>query len=524
MDIQSLLEGVQQTSASGKALTGQPALRAGDILIAAVQEVEKGGDALLSFGQFKAYARLPLPVVAGQEVRIRVEAAHEGLRLFMVPGAAGQAIAGSGERLPIGLFEPVGDKPYASFPSRFLVPGQSLQGRITGIEKDGLQLVDFGKFKAFAKIDIPVRQGQVIPLKVIETDHGIALAVTARPRSAVPAQAPAAATDSEAPVASSGVQGTALPEAAHPSQRNTIQPAKGDSAGQPPSPPTTAEMATLREAVQALFDETKAPWKAVSLPDPVKTALANLERILNPASPGGDAATLAARIGDFVENSGLYFEKRLEQTINRLNDGPTPMPAGELSAQPPVHNLMVKDLKPNLLILKQFIDDQSFGGQKTDRHLPEALKSVVNRAVSHIAQQHLTATHKPADPVLLQVFSHPLLLAAPQRNARLKVYYSKKGRDDARKPPRVSLLLEMDRMGSVRSDLWMVGKDLNITFFVGEGAVKTAIDNAQGQIKTMLEDTFNTVAVSVVVNEKKIAAFDGEDLTIADHRLVDLSV
>jgi hypothetical protein len=399
-----------------------------------------------------------------------------------------------------------------------------LQGRITGVEKDGLQLVDFGKFKAFAKIDIPVRQGQIIPLKVIETDHGITLEVTPPTRSTAPTQAPAIPADSEAPAAASGVQRTPVPQGAHLPQRITIKPLEGGIAGQMLSPPTTADMATLREAVQDLFEETKAPGKAANLPDPLKTALANLEQILSPASPGGDPATLAARIADFVEHSGLYFEKRLEQTINRLQDGSTSMPPGEMATQPPIHNLMAKDLKPNLLILKQFIDQHASGDTLMDRHLPQALKTVVNQAVDHIVQQHLTATHKPADPVVPQVFSHPLLLPDPQRNARLKVYYAKKGRDDAQKPPRVSLLLEMDRMGPVRSDLWMVGKDLNVTFYVQETSVKTAIDEAQGQIKAMLENIFNTVGVSVRVNEKKIAAFDGEDLTDAGHRLVDLSI
>ncbi|MBC2744482.1 MAG: hypothetical protein HGJ93_15970, partial [Desulfosarcina sp.] len=101
---------------------------------------------------------------------------------------------------------------------------------------------------------------------------------------------------------------------------------------------------------------------------------------------------------------------------------------------------------------------------------------------------------------------------------------AKKGRDDAHKNPRVSLLLDMDRMGTVRTDLWMVGKDLNITFFVKEEEVKAAIETEHHRIGEMLKEIFNTVAVSVVVNEKRIAEFDGEDLTIPNLRQVDLSI
>jgi hypothetical protein len=40
----------------------------------------------------------------------------------------------------------------------------------------------------------------------------------------------------------------------------------------------------------------------------------------------------------------------------------------------------------------------------------------------------------------------------------------------------------------------------------------------------MLKYTFDTVAVSVVINPKKIAEFDGEDLTFPRRRQVDLSI
>jgi hypothetical protein len=185
---------------------------------------------------------------------------------------------------------------------------------------------------------------------------------------------------------------------------------------------------------------------------------------------------------------------------------------------------MVKDLKPNLLILKQFLDMQTRESQGTDRHMLETLKSVVQRAVSNIDHQQFMATEKPLDPDLFQAFSHMMFLTDTDRNARLKAYFAKKGRADDQKHPRVSLLLDMDRMGIVRSDLWMVGKDLNVTFFVQDAMAKAAIEAEHHRIGEMLTDIFNTVAVSVVVNEKKIAEFEGEDLSPSDQRQVDLSI
>lgn len=285
-------------------------------------------------------------------------------------------------------------------------------------------------------------------------------------------------------------------------------------------------MAVLRDQVQHLFAGTILPGTdpSAALPTPMTEALKNIQQILTPASTLGDMGALVDRVRDFVENSGLYFEKRLEQAIAHLQNRTQAMPSTELSAQPAIRELMIKDLKPNLLILKQFLDAQSMELKAADRHVLETLKSVVQRAVSHIEQQQAAAAEKPVDPDLFQSFSHLLFLTDQQRNARLKIYYAKKGRQDDHKNPRVSLLLEMDRMGLVRTDLWKLDKELNITFFVQNAEIKAAIDNEQHRIGVLLKTVFNTVAVSVVVNEKKITEFDGEDLTVSNHRQLDLSV
>ncbi len=287
-------------------------------------------------------------------------------------------------------------------------------------------------------------------------------------------------------------------------------------------------MTLLREQITQLIDGTGTiqPKNIPSMPlsAPMKAALINLQQVLNPASTVDNMSTLVARVRDFVENSGIYFEKRLETTIKALQTRPTPMTVTELAGQPAIRDLMVKDLKPNLLILKQFLDTQPLDTKGTDRHMLETLKSVVQRAVSHIEQQQFMATEKPADPDLFQAFSHLMFLTDTHRNARLKVYYAKKGRDDSQKNPRISLLLDMDRMGPLRTDLWMAGKDLNITFFVRDAAVKTAIETEHHRIGEMLKETFNTVVVSVVVNEKKIDDFEGEDLAVSNDRQVDLSI
>lgn len=530
MDIQWLLQLPQQMRESGQCLPAQLALQAGDLLTASVLDVENNNHALLSIGPFKAYARLPLPVAAGQDFQIRVEAAENNLRMVMVPGS-GQAVnVLAGERLKIHLFEPISDGPLISDQSRWLVPGESHQGRITGFEKNGRMLVDFGKFKAFAKIDVPVRQGQTISLTVVKNDSGLAFIADTPPRPIGSAGWPIATMADAALHGQNGLprpSTTASP--AHQPQPESIsgRPVQSTVVPATPSPPpSVSEMAAMREQIKRLLDGTIQPEKgpSASIPSPMKGALINLQQALRPASSNSDMADLVARVRDFVENSGIYFEKRLGQAITDLQARSPSISPAELTRQPVICDIMTNDVKPNLLILKQLLDAHPPDPRGGDRHMLETLKGVVQRAVAHIEQQQFMATEKPVDPDLFQSFSHLLFLTDTHRNARLKVYYAKKGRDDANKTPRVSLLLDMDRLGTVRTDLWMVGKDLNVTFFVKEADVKAAIESEHQRFGEMLKDTFNTVAVSVVVNEKKIADFEGEDLVLPKRRQVDLSV
>jgi len=525
----------QQTTEGGKFSPDTMVLRAGDQLTAAVLEVENGRDALLSLGKFKAYARMPMPVVSGQNVQIRVEGGEQGLRLMMVPQQGHGQQSRSGSPLEIRMFEPVSERPFLSTQAGVLKAGETLEGRITGFEKDGLKLVDFGRFKAFTKIDFPVRQGQVVPLQVVRSGQELALALAPQTRSTdagEPGRAflPQAASNQAVVSGQAAPKQTALPgqgvAPSMPPSDPTVQ-TSGPPVTTPPTPPASEEVAVLRDQIRQLLEQPSHPSSrinAAELSDPMKKALTNLQQILSPASPEGNVHTLAARVRAFVENSGIYFEKRLAETVQTLEGRSGPLPPTELAEQPAIRNLMVTDLKPNLLVLKQFLDAQPQDAQAADRHLLETLKSVVQRAVSHIDQQQTGATEKPVDPDVLQAFSHLLFLTDNPRNAQLKVYYAKKGKDGEHKKPRVSLLLDMDPMGAVRTDLWMVARDLNVTFFVPDADIQAIVQSEQHRIGEALQPVFNTVAVNVVVNEKKIEAFDGEELVLPGQRQLDVNV
>jgi hypothetical protein len=365
---------------------------------------------------------------------------------------------------------------------------------------------------------------------VVQSDHGIALAASQKVQPLGSINSPPDAAVDVMPKGQTGAiepRPVATPSWHAPQATRSNRPVglAAAMAGASP-PPTAAEMANLRKQIQQMLDRTMQMGKAASMPlsTAMKGALINLQQALSPVSPTDAMTTLVARVRDFVENSGIYFEKRLGQAITDLQAQSASMTPAELARQPIIRDLIINDMKPNLLILKQFLDRQPLDSQAADRHMLETLKSVVQRTVSHIEQQQFMATEKPIDPDLFQAFSHLLFLTDAHRNARLKVYYAKKGRTMPTRIPGSRYGAGHGPHGNGADRFVDGGQGSERHLFRQEAEIKAAIETEHHRIGEMLKDTFNTVAVSVVVNEKKIAEFEGEDLTLPKRRQVDLSI
>jgi len=116
-----------------------------------------------------------------------------------------------------------------------------------------------------------------------------------------------------------------------------------------------------------------------------------------------------------------------------------------------------------------------------------------------------------------------LPLKEDAQTARLKVYYQKKksGPDQGF---RISLLLSLDRLGDLRTDFFLLDKDLTITFFVQREAIQDRIQQNLPELQKFLDGFFNQILMKVVVSEKKISDFDYEDIPDTGDRQVDLRV
>ena len=465
-----------------------------------------------------------------------------------------------------------------------VTPGEQLAGRVMARQPDGLFLVDFGKFQATAQIQIPVQVGDTIAVEARGTGAPMTFKIIA-PQPA----------GRQAPVMTAFLS---MPDAARD---------------------LGAPMGRIIEG------------GAGALSPPMRSALNRIQAHLAPLDPGTDVlAELGQQVRSSVENSGLFFEKKLEAIISGLIKAAPAITDQAMAGDKQVQRLVDTDLKPALLGLisaaadepeartgplkalvqtaarilaqiqgnqqamaensrgagtgapltyagpaqtrdapqgrlaralalvatlprstalsedtepsiKQALDRLMEAGRQIPRRPagPEASRQVLSQrlhplvsdlvqaleqdrsasdqrleAVKHTAQRLLplmaegggNPTTTPAEPY--QIITFPLLLTHSQQTAGLKVFYRKPrgkgGNDDFR----LSLLLNMEGLGGIRTDFHQVQGRLSLSFFTERGQTRDLIQKHTAQLQLALEGRFDDLAITVTQSQRKVAQFE----------------
>ena len=82
----------------------------------------------------------------------------------------------------------------------------------------------------------------------------------------------------------------------------------------------------------------------------------------------------------------------------------------------------------------------------------------------------------------------------------------------------------MNRLGDLRTDFFLLEKDLTVTFFVKDRHTKTELREHYSELQELLRPFFDQLFLRVVVSEKKIKDFDHEEIHIDGDRRVDLRI
>ncbi|MDQ1353821.1 MAG: hypothetical protein QG657_4128 [Acidobacteriota bacterium] len=297
--------------------------------------------------------------------------------------------------------------------------------------------------------------------------------------------------------------------------------------GQPlfESPPEVKEMFANLSRLSGVIQDTLAAYSN-NLPAEVKQMLATLQSHFVPLDISENVSKLIPKLKSLVENSGIFFEKKIHDALGQLASVSARIIGSEsLSHSPETIDIINNDLKPNLLLLREYFDSDKFPSRLQQLENIEVIKKTVEELLTNIENQQGRAMDAEIlrQPVLVFSFQIPLKEGA---EARLKVFYNRKRKKKEQGEFKLSLLLDMDRMGEIRTDFSQGEKKLNITFFVKNNKIKEYIQTHLDEVEEPLGADFKSVNLKVLVSREKIAAFTAEPLApgIITDKAVDIKV
>ena len=519
-------------------------------------------------------------------------------------------------------------KPSSTVPNK-IASGDTLTGRVLKVKADGLALFDFNGTKAWSEVSFPIKEGAQIEVTVIENQPRLRLK-WAGPTPMAPPQTGKATHFSDFPA------------------ENVVR--------------------KLQWELGKILGTEGWTFKKTTLPRKIATGIEQLSSHFQQLNLGKNISELSSRVRSYMEDSGIFFEKKIEREIQTLYRSHGEIPTRHLHQATEIRDIIKHDLKPCLLILKHFIDENERKPSKDDTDHLRHLKPLINQmlknigfeqrksaslqqernvnprmvytdprkeisvtfsrtekllptiteltpklhhflktegpdmdvkiqhsfikvidlfeiissressgdppihetTLSHILKedlpQHLKrladffrlqaasnsldattledikkslshvrteidnwqaagdGTKKAQGPETGQVISFTLPLPEETGKGRLKVFYSKKTKRGADEGFKMSLLLEMQNTGSVRTDFFLLNRQLKITFYLCDHKIEEVILAHADSIKDALAEHFSNVLLNVVVSEEKLKDFDIEHLSSESTSLIDLRV
>ena len=358
--------------------------------------------------------------------------------------------------------------------------GDVLRLKVIDVREGLRALVDFGKFRALAEVTFPVSAGDELTVKVIDTQGQLRLAL-------VPA----------------GAEAAPVPAGSEP-----LQPFAAQS---------LTQLRQQLDQVAALI--ARSPDQAAA--GALRSAVQELLQFLEPLQPDAGAAQTTPRVRSLCEDSGIFFEKRLEAALSQVateREAAGPPPADH----PQVRPILAEDLKARLSAIKHLFESQAADLPVAGSKAATAFVRSADELLTEIVRQQERIADRRDEVQAFQVIHFSLPLKDAGEEARLKIGYPSRRQGAAREGFRAALLLELDRLGSTRIDLFMLERSLSLTFFVTSKAAQETVEAHAGDLKPALESLFDNVSVSVCVSEQKIADFEYEDQLPAGSRRLDV--
>jgi hypothetical protein len=207
--------------------------------------------------------------------------------------------------------------------------GDTLRVRVLEILGEGRVLADFGKFRANAEISFPANRGEELMVKVVETGQQLRFSV---------------------------IQPGISPGDVVNSFFDSLKFLSDEKFQQ------------IRSDIQQVYDQTIDSKDAKNLPQSILNALTQTQRHFSALIIGDNISKLASELKSYIEHSGIFFENKIKNIFTSLVKSSELLSLKNAVHSPDIKEIFLKDLKPNLLLLKDFF--------KTWKALPAYTKAV----------------------------------------------------------------------------------------------------------------------------------------------------
>ena len=364
-------------------------------------------------------------------------------------------------------------------------PGDIFRLKVIDVKDNHRALVDLGKFRALAEVKFPVKPGAELVVKVTGTEGQLRLQLI----------------DPESRAVSGSKHVSSQLKILSFELFDRIQ-------------------SDIRQTVEKIL---KLPQSQLP-PEPISRALATLDAHFESIDLNKNMEKWLPLLKSRLEDAGLFFEKKFADIIRQLADRPESDLARELTHSPEIKKILTQDLKPMLFMLKEYLETPDSISKILDAKSLSSFKGTLDMLLADISNQQSRAINRHELPDPFQVFSFVLPLKEDQKKAQLKLYCPKKKQDGSRAGFKISLLLDMDRIGEVRTDFFLMKKDLSITFFVNDDVSKKQFENHFEEISKSLNSLFDYLVLKAVVSEKKIQEFHHQELDLGGDRQIDLRI
>lgn len=363
--------------------------------------------------------------------------------------------------------------------------GDNLLGRVLEIKDSGKAVIDFGRFCALARTQFPVREGDVIDVRVLDKGPPLQLGLN-----------------------------------------NQVQKSSRQSGNFPGLTefPSTNTLEKLRSETVKTINHSNGILKGREFPIYAKDILSRIATHFGRMNIGRNSSELSSQLKSYIENSGIFFEKKLENVIIKSFETNEKTASKELRQSTEIRDIIKNDIKPSILMLKDLLDRKGFLLRILGARDLEPLKSTMERFLSEMVTQQNDSMTRHDGLQSGHALTYALPLEESDPNARLRIYYSKKKKGMSKEGFKVSLMLTMDRIGRIRTDFHLIDENLHITFFVTNETIKEYVDHHSKEITKALQSHFKKLILSVIISEKEIEEFDRKEPGTMHAGLVNLRV